>query len=472
MKRKVVKVEQLDIDKHMEYTLHVKEFNIAKVKRYIIHTFGCAMNEHDSEKLSGMLLDMGYIETDKDEDADLIVFNTCCVRESAEYKVVGNVGALKPFKKEKPDLLIAVCGCMMQQEEVVKYIKEKYRHVDIVFGTHNIHCFPKMVWEVLDKGNRVIDVWEHEGLIREDVPIDRKDKFKAFVTVMYGCNNFCSYCIVPYVRGRERSRAVVDILAEVQDLAKSGIKEITLLGQNVNSYGTDLGEGESFAKLLEELNKIEGIERIRFLTSHPKDLSDELIYAMRDLDKVCESLHLPFQSGSTKVLGEMNRHYSKESYIELVDKIRYHIPRISLSTDVIVGFPGESDRDFLDTLEVIERVKFELAYTFLFSKRLGTPAAKREDQVAEDVAKERFDRLLELQTRMSRETSEDYKGRVVEVLVEGKSRNNPEKLTGRTRSNKVVNFLGGEELAGKLVMVNIDEVKTWSLEGTMVQETL
>jgi len=374
---------------------------------------------------------------------------------------------MKHLKKDNPDLIIAVCGCMMQQPEVVEHIKKVYRHVDLIFGTHNLYKFPELLYNAISSDQTVIEIMDSIGLIAEDVPIQRKDGFKAWVTVMYGCNNFCSYCIVPYVRGRERSREFGKIVEEVKMLGQQGVKEITLLGQNVNSYGKDLGGDISFARLLTELNKVEGIERIRFMTSHPKDLSDELIYAMRDLDKLCEHLHLPFQAGSTKILKEMNRKYTKEDYLRLVEKIKQNIPDISLTTDIIVGFPGETEEDFQDTLDVVEKVRFDQAYTFLYSKRTGTPAAKSLNQIPEEVKKERFQRLLELQNRISKEINDSYLNKKVEVLVEGKSKTNEKNYTGRTRGNKVVNFQGDDQLIGKLVTVKINTVKTWSLEGNI-----
>ncbi len=443
-----------------------------KPMRYNIETFGCQMNENDSERLSGMLSEMGYSECAKRADSDLIIFNTCCVRENAEQKVYGHLGALKKLKDINPNLKIAICGCMMQQKEVVEHIKKVYRHVDIIFGTHNLYKLPELLSNAMNSGKTIIDVWESTGSIAENMPIIRRENLKAWVTIMYGCNNFCTYCIVPYVRGRERSRSLEDIKNEVNKLAKDGCKEITLLGQNVNSYGNDLDDNISFAMLLRELNEIEGIERIRFMTSHPKDLSDELIAAMRDCDSVCEHLHLPVQSGSTKILDEMNRKYTKEQYLELVRRIKEQIPDISMSTDIIVGFPGETEEDFAETLDVVSKARFDMAYTFLYSKRTGTPAAKNPDQVPEDTKKERFDRLLELQNSISREINDELLGKEVEVLVEGLSKSSKTTYTGRTRGNKIVNFKGREDLVGKLVKVKIETVQTWSLLGKLVEDNL
>lgn len=473
-KRITTQVSAEEIAQQYKYIETIKQYNqdliiqTGKPVKYNIETFGCQMNENDSERLSGMLSEMGYSECFKRTESDLIIFNTCCVRENAEQKVYGHLGALKKLKEENPNLTIAICGCMMQQPHVVEHIKKTYRHVDIIFGTHNLYKFPQLLNTSVETRKTVIDVWDSTGSIAENMPITRRENLKAWVTVMYGCNNFCSYCIVPYVRGRERSRSIEEIKNEVIKLSQEGCKEITLLGQNVNSYGKDL-EGEySFAGLLRELNEVEGIERIRFMTSHPKDLSDELIYAIRDCRKVCEHLHLPVQAGSTKILDDMNRKYSKEQYIQLVEKIKSNIPGIALSTDIIVGFPGEAEEDFSETLDVIAKAKFDMAYTFLYSKRTGTPAAKNPDQVPEEVKKERFDRLLALQNTISREINEELLNKEVEVLVEGLSKSSKTTYTGRTRENKIVNFKGNPELIGKLVKVKIDTIQTWSLQGKLI----
>jgi tRNA-2-methylthio-N6-dimethylallyladenosine synthase len=372
------------------------------------------------------------------------------------------------MKKQNPDLIIALCGCMMQQPEVVEHIKKVYRHVDLIFGTHNLYKFPELLYSTISSNKTVVEIMDSIGLIAEDMPIERKDEVKAWVTVMYGCNNFCSYCIVPYVRGRERSRSIENIVNEVRMLGRHGVKEITLLGQNVNSYGKDLGDDTTFAKLLTELNDVEGIERIRFMTSHPKDLSEELIFAIRDLKKVCNHLHLPFQNGSTRILKEMNRKYTKEDYLNLVDKVKQSIPDISLTSDIIVGFPGETEEDFQETLDVLKKVRFDQIYSFLYSKRTGTPAAKSMDQIPEEVKKERFQRLLEVQNKISKELNEEFLHRELEVLVEGKSKTNDKIYTGRTEENKIVNFEGNAQMIGKLVKVRIDTIKTWSLEGTVI----
>lgn len=432
-----------------------------------LQSFGCQMNENDSEKLSGMLETMGYSHTDKLEDSDLVIFNTCCVRENAELKVYGHLGSLKAMKNRKPEMIIAVCGCMMQQKDVVSHILKKYRQVDLIFGTHNLFKFPELLHTAIRSGSPVADIESSEGSIAEGMPVKRAQGVKAWLTVMYGCNNFCSYCIVPYVRGRERSRQPADIVDEARLLGHQGFKEITLLGQNVNSYGLDLRDGSSFAGLLRSLEDVEGIERVRFMTSHPKDLSDDLILAIRDCSKVCEHLHLPVQAGSNNILREMNRKYTRESYFELTDRIRSRMPEISLTTDIIVGFPGETDADFAQTLDLIGKVRFDYVYTFLYSKRSGTPAAKKEDQISEEVKKERFDSLLALQNRIGRELNESLAGKSVEVLVEGPSKNSINMLTGRTRTNKIVNFKGNIDLTGKLVNVRITNIGTWSLEGCL-----
>ncbi len=474
-KRVTTQVSAEEIAQQYKYIEMLKDYNQTRIKetgkpvKYIIETFGCQMNENDSERLSGMLSEMGYSESVKRAESDLVIFNTCCVRENAEQKVYGHLGALKKLKEKNPELIIAICGCMMQQPEVVEHIKKVYKHVDIVFGTHNLYKFPELLNTAIDTKATVINVWDSTGSIAENMPITRKDSLKAWVTVMYGCNNFCSYCIVPYVRGRERSRSMEEIKNEVQKLAQEGCKEITLLGQNVNSYGKDLAGEYTFAGLLRELNTIEGIERIRFMTSHPKDLSDELIYAIRDCEKVCEHLHLPVQAGSTKILDDMNRRYTKEQYLELLEKVKTHIPGIALSTDIIVGFPGETEEDFAETLDVVAKARFDMAYTFLYSKRTGTPAATKEDQVSEETKKERFDRLLALQNTISREINDELLGKEVEVLVEGLSKSSKTTYTGRTRENKIVNFKGSPEIVGKLVTVKIDTIQTWSLVGKVVE---
>ena len=448
----------------------MENFKAEKDKFYKIITFGCQMNENDSEKLAGMLNTLDYIPIEDEEKADIIILNTCSVRENAEFKLFGNLGKYKPLKKKRPNLILAVCGCMMQQKSIVNKVLEKYKQVDLVFGTHNLHEFPELLANVQQSSQIVVDVWEKGGDIIEDMPMERSYQHKAFVTIMYGCNNFCSYCIVPYTRGRERSREPEKIIKEVVHLAENGCKELTLLGQNVNSYGKTLELPISFAKLLIKLNNIDGIERIRFMTSHPKDLSDELILAIKNCEKICEHIHLPFQAGSNHVLEEMNRKYTKENYLNLIKKIRDHIPEISITTDIIVGFPGETEEDFDETLDVVRKVRFDSAFTFLYSMREGTPAAEVKNQIPYDIKHKRFQKLLDLQYSISEENNFLLKDEIVEVLVDGESKNNDNKMSGRTRTNKLVNFPGNKDSIGRLVYVKITEPHTWSLNGIQVDE--
>lgn len=438
-------------------------------KRYFIATYGCQMNEHDSEKLAGMLSNMSYLECDDKEEADLIIFNTCCVRENAELKVYGNLGQLKPLKKKKPDMIIAICGCMMQQAHVVEYIKKKYPFVDLIFGTHNLHNFPVLLSNCKQSDNMLVEVWDEEGEIIEGLPSIRKYGLKTFVNIMYGCNNFCTYCIVPYTRGRERSREPENIIEEVEGLVDRGTKEITLLGQNVNSYGKSLEEEIDFAGLLRKINEVDGLERIRFMTSHPKDASQRLIDAIKDCDKVCEHIHLPVQAGSNNILGAMNRKYTREQYLKLVEDAKAAVPDISITTDIIVGFPGETEEDFEDTLDLVERIGYDNSFTFIYSIRKGTPAAEMENQIPEDVKHMRFNRLLKILHRGIKERNLELKGRVVEVLVEGVSKNDESILMGRTRTNKVVNFDGPRDLIGELCNVKITKPRNFSLYGELVK---
>ncbi|MDP4087665.1 MAG: tRNA (N6-isopentenyl adenosine(37)-C2)-methylthiotransferase MiaB [Bacillota bacterium] len=440
----------------------------SKVLRYYIETWGCQMNEEDSEKLSGMLKNIGYTSTDIRDDADIIMFNTCCVRENAELKVFGNLGALKKRKEENPDLVIALCGCMMQQKDMAENVIKKYPFVDIIFGTHNSYKFPEYLNRVKQEGKSVMEIFDKEDGIVEGIPVDRRNDIKAFVTIMYGCNNFCTYCVVPYVRGRERSRQPEEIINEIKELVSRGYKEVTLLGQNVNSYGKGLNGDMNFAKLLRMVNEIEGLERIRFMTSHPKDLSDEVIYAVRDCKKICEQIHLPVQSGSSRILKVMNRSYDKEKYLELIRKIKREIPDVALTTDIIVGFPGETEEDFIDTLELVKEVEYDSAFTFIYSRRKYTPADKMEEQVDDKVKHERFNRLIEAVNEASAKKNKEYQDRIIEVLVEGKSKNDESKLMGRTRTGKLVNFTGTEDSIGKIVNVKITEAMTFSLNGKTV----
>ena len=476
-KRKQVQVPVEKIEEQNRFIEAIAEKNsryyaINKRKpKYMIQTFGCQMNEHDSENLAGMLEAMGYEATLMTDDCDLIIYNTCAVRENAELKVYGNLGHLKLAKRKNPNLKIAVCGCMMQQPHVVKEIKSKYKHVDLVFGTHNLYKFPELLTTIMDSNSILVDVWDVDGEVVEGLRSSRKFELKAFVNIMYGCNNFCTYCIVPYTRGRERSRTPEDIIKEIKELAANGTKEITLLGQNVDSYGKTLDEDVTFAELLRMVNEVEGLERIRFMTSHPKDISDEVIYAMRDCDKVCEFLHLPVQCGSTSLLKKMNRHYSKEDYLRIIEKAKAEIPSIAFSTDLMIGFPGETEEDLLDTIDVVEKVKYDNAFTFIYSKREGTPAAKMEDQIPEDVKHERFNRVLTKVNEILAGLNAQYVGKTVEVLIEGKSKNDESKFTGRTRQNKLINFTVKNpeiELVGKLMDVKITEATTFSLVGEEV----
>ncbi len=431
-------------------------------------TFGCQMNERDTETIAGMCEEMGYTYVDTLEEADLIVINTCCVRESAENRTLGHIGNLKRLKEKNPELVIAVCGCMVQQEQAAERLLKRAPHLDILFGTHNLHQLPKLVAYVKEKGESVIDVWQSEGEIVENLPTRREGKLKAFVTIMYGCNNFCTYCIVPYVRGRERSRRVEDIVAEVTRLAEEGFIEVTLLGQNVNSYGKDLPGEVDFADLLLAVNEAPGIERIRFTTSHPRDMTDKMILAVAQGSKICEHFHLPVQAGSNRILAKMNRGYTREYYLERAAKVRELVPGATISTDLIVGFPGEAEEDFAQTLDMVRQVEFDAAFTFLYSPRSGTPAAEMQEQLSAEVKKDRLSRLMDLQNEISLRSNQKLLGKVVEVLVEGESKTNKDKLSGRTRTNELVVFPGPKTLEGKLVPVKIVEAGTWTLEGELI----
>ncbi len=457
------------LEKQQEYIDKICAENrvLAKKPLAFVETYGCAQNESDSERLKGMLEEMGYGFCDKTDKADLVLYNTCAVRENAELRVFGNIGALKHQKIRKPGLIIGVCGCMMQQAHIAEEIRKKYKHVDMVFGTHSLYMFP----EILDKARRGCRVFENEdseGEIFETESCYRDEPPLAKIPIMYGCNNFCTYCIVPYVRGRERSRSAENILNEVKRVAELGYKEVMLLGQNVNSYGKDLDGGLTFAELLDEVCKIEGIERVRFMTSHPKDISDELIEVMARNDKICKQLHLPVQCGSDRILKKMNRSYTREKYLHIVKKVREKMPEIVLSTDIIVGFPGETNEDFEDTLSILKEVEYDLVFSFIYSKRKGTPAAEMPDCLTEEEKHRNFDRMQEVQNEISKRRNDAYLGKVEKVLVEGFSKTNAEVLSGRTDGGKVVNFAGGSELVGKLVNVRITETKTWSLTGEII----
>ena len=439
-------------------------------KFYHIMTFGCQMNEHDSEIMAGLLENMGYREAPKRSDADIILINTCSIRENADKRFFGSLGQLKRLHREKPGMIVGVCGCMMQQEHIIEAIKKKYSWVDLVFGTHNIHELPELITQILNERQKVVSVWqEHRGIF-EGLPAKRRYPFKAFVNITYGCNNFCTYCIVPYTRGRERSRRPEDILKEIRELADSGVREVMLLGQNVNSYGLADGFDMDFADLIYAVNEIEGIERIRFMTSHPKDLSDKLIGAYRDCEKLACHIHLPVQAGSDRVLKRMNRKYTRGSYLDLIRKLREATEgRIAITTDIIVGFPGETEEDFRETLSLMEEVKYDSAFTFLYSPRPGTPAAEYEDQIPEPVKHERFERMREILDEGMAENNAVYEGRIEKVLVEGPSRKNRKTLTGRTESMKIVNFEGRPEMIGQIVPVRITEAKTYSLVGEVME---
>lgn len=430
--------------------------------KYFITTMGCQLNENDSEKIAGIAEKMGYEKTNKIEDADLVIYNTCCVRENAEEKLFGKLGELKKQKQEK-GTIIAIGGCMMQEEHVLEKIKQSYNYTDIVFGTHTLHRFEADLRKVLDEKRKVRDVIDIDGEVIEDLPIKRNDKYKASITIMYGCNNFCTYCIVPYVRGRERSREPEKILEEARNLAKEGYKEITLLGQNVNSYNG--GNGYTFANLLNDVCKIDGIEIVRFISPHPKDFTDDVIDAIANNPKVARVIHFPLQSGSTSVLKKMNRKYTKEQFLERAQKIKDRIPNVVLSTDIIVGFPGETEEDFEDTLDVVDKVNFEQVYMFIYSRRIGTVADKMENQIPEEIKHQRFDRLKELYDSRVSKNNEKYIGTKQKLLVDGYSKNDKSMLTGRTDTNKVVVFKGSEELIGQILEVRITEEHKWYLKG-------
>lgn len=472
-----------EIDEQKEFMKKVAEENKGKILKYTILTMGCQLNENDSEKISGMAEEMGYSKTEKIEEANLAIINTCCVRENAEERLFGKVGELKNLK-EKNNMIIAIGGCMMQEKHMVDKIKKSYPHVDIVFGTHTIHKLPEDIFKVLNSRKRIQDVIDIDGRVYEGLPISRANNVQASITIMYGCDNFCTYCIVPYVRGRERSRKPADIIAEAKEVAKQGYKEIMLLGQNVNSYlrsemkaikegklideNGDYLEINSFAKLLREINKIEGIERIRFVSPHPKDFTDDVIEAIRDCDKVCKFVHLPLQSGSTNMLKVMNRKYTKEQYLSLVEKMKNQIPNIKFSTDIIVGFAGETEEDFEDTLDVVNKVKFEQVFMFIYSRRKGTPGDKMENQIPEDIKHKRFDRLKELVESQIAENNKQYMNTIQKVLVEGPSKADETMLTGRTEHNKVVVFKGEESLINTIQKIKITEDHMWYFKGEIV----
>ena len=471
-----------DINEELEYIEKVKKINEGKNLKYNVFTMGCQLNENDSEKICGMAEKMGYTKTENIADADLVIYNTCCVRENAEEKLFGKLGEIKK-QKEAKGTIIAIGGCMMQEQHIVDKIKKSYKY-DVIFGTHTLHKFPKDLYNAIMENKRITDILDIDGEIIEGLPIKREDNIRASVTIMNGCNNFCTYCIVPYVRGRERSRAPEDIINEIKGLAQMGYKEITLLGQNVNSYmrverekaKASMQESnevnnqkiDSFAKLLRAVNNIDGIEKIRFVSPHPKDFTDDVIEAIRDCEKVSKFIHLPLQSGSTKVLKAMNRVYTKEQYLNLVKKMQEKIPNVKFSTDIIVGFPGETEENFEDTLDVVKQVKFEQIFMFIYSRRVGTPADKMENQIPEEIKHKRFDRLKALYEEQIEENNKAYIGTVHNLLVEGYSKTNSNFLTGRTDSNKVIIFEGNASLIGKVVPVKIVSEHLWYLKGEVL----
>ncbi|GAB1476980.1 tRNA (N6-isopentenyl adenosine(37)-C2)-methylthiotransferase MiaB [Bacillota bacterium] len=436
-------------------------------RSFYIQTFGCQMNERDSETLAGMLIDLGYRENPVRNLAELVIINTCSVRDNADKRFFGTLGQLKRIKSERPEMLVAVCGCMMQQQHIIDTLKSKYPWVDLIFGTHNIHQFPRLLNNILGERQKIIEVWNEAEDIVEGLPAERKHPYKAYVNIMYGCNNFCTYCIVPYTRGRERSRSPESILREAESLAKDGVREITLLGQNVNSY-RGLSEGgikTGFGALLRMLDKVEGLERVRFMTSHPKDVSEELISAYGECKKLCPHIHLPLQSGSSRILDRMNRKYTKEEYLTLVRRLREILPDIAITTDIIVGFPGETEEDFQETLDIVKEVGFDSAFTFLYSVRKGTPAESYEDQIPEEAKHERFNRLVDAVNSISARKNAGLVGKVEKVLAEGRSKTDPHFFTGRTGGHKLVNFKSDEDVSGQIVDVLITAATTFSLTG-------
>lgn len=469
------RVKDEEMSRQNDFIAKVKEFNLKKksAPKAFVETYGCQQNESDSERLKGMLVSMGYEICCEKDGANLVLFNTCAVRENAELKVFGNLGALKHNKRRNPDMIIGVCGCMMQQEHIAKQIKQKYKHVDMVFGTHALYRFPEILFGAIEK-QRVFDNRAEQGRIFEDIPVERDMPPLAKIPIMYGCNNFCSYCIVPYVRGRERSRNAEDILSECRSVAEQGYKEIMLLGQNVNSYGNDLNGGVKFHELLREVCRIDGIERVRFMTSHPKDISDELIAVMAEEKKICNQLHLPVQSGSDRVLKDMNRKYTREQYLEKLNKVKAAIPDIVITTDIIVGFPTETQEYFEETLSILKTAQYDMIFSFIYSPRVGTPAAEMENVLSDEQKHKNFDRMLMLQNEISKLKNDKYVGKIEKVLVEGVSKTNESALTGRTEGGKVVNFeyeksgLKQNELIGTIRDIKITKAQTWSLLGELL----
>ena len=458
-----VKTEEKEILRQKDFAEKVKNI-IGEGKKYLLITLGCQQNESDSEKLHGMLGKMGYTETESLDDADLILYNTCAVRENAEKKLFGRIGALKPYKEKNPDLVIGVCGCMTQQKGMDERFRRYYKYVDMVFGTHSLYAFPEILYKAIEDRLQVRDIRDIDGEVTEGIPIKRQSNVKAYLSVMYGCNNFCSYCVVPYVRGRERSREYKDVLDEAKSIASSGIKEIMLLGQNVNSYNGGL----SFAELVAKVSEIDGIERIRLMSSHPKDIGSELIDVMAQRKNVCNQLHLPVQSGSDRILKIMNRRYTVEKYMGIIDEVKRKIPDVTLTTDIIVGFPGETNEDFYKTMELLKAVRYDSIFSFIYSKRKGTPAAVMEDCLTEEEKHINFDKMLKLQNDISLEKNKAMIGSVQSVLVEGESKTDKLRQCGRSEGGKLVHFASDKDLTGEIVKVKITDVNTWTLSGDMI----
>ena len=455
-------------------TTHVTALSdsLGRAPKACVVTFGCQMNARDSEKLLGVLISAGYEETDAEDKADLILYNTCSVRDNANQRVYGRLGVLKGYKKTNPDLKIILCGCMMQEETCVNKIKKSYSFVDLIFGTHNIFKFPELMCEMFEEDRMVTQIWDETDKIVEDLPVRRKYSYKSGVNIMFGCNNFCTYCIVPYVRGRERSRAPEEILCEIKNLVNNGVIEVMLLGQNVNSYGANLDAPCSFAKLLKQVEEIDGLKRIRFMTSHPKDLSDELIDVCAHSDKICRHIHLPVQTGSNRLLKAMNRVYTREHYLDLVDKIKTAMPDISITTDLIMGFPGETDEDVEDTIDLIRRVKFDNAYTFEYSKRTGTPAASMDGQLDPKVMQAHFDAVLKVVQETAREVASKHTGEIQKALIESVSDHDPSLVTGRLSNNLLVHLEGDASMIGSIIPVRLDECKGFYFLGSKCDQCL
>ncbi len=445
----------------------MKLYEFAQDKRYYTATYGCQMNEHDSEVLAGMLEQIGFQKADSEDDCDLLIINTCAVREKAEQKILSKIGALKSYKEQKPNMIIAVGGCMVQQEHVANKIYRDFPHVDLIFGTHNMPQFPALLDRAITQQQRVKALEFDDTKVFENLPHKRGDAVKAWVVISYGCDNYCKYCIVPYVRGRKRSRKIDQIRKEVEQLALQGYKEITLLGQNVNAYGKDLGMNNGFVALLEEVEKISGIERIRFMTSHPRDFDPKLAQLMANSNKICEHVHLPIQSGSDKILKKMGRGYTREHYMKIVNQIKNYVPSVSITTDIIVGYPGETEDDFEETLDLVNMIEFDSAFTFAFSKRSGTPAAGMDEQVDEKTKKRRLQRLIDLQQHISKKKNKALEGTYQTILVEGVSKSNKDILSGRTRTDKLVHFSGSKDLIGQFVDVYITHAKAWTIYGEL-----